>query len=114
MSATFAGLDERRAASRGLQATHRHDEDEFDRVWEHLVVTDEATGEVVGTYRMQAGNMAARNNCPPFLEPLRQAIPQSHTPLRNTSGARARAQRTRPHAPAWPSFNSAAAPKVLT
>jgi len=38
------------------------DEDEFDRVCEHLIVTDEATGEVVGTYRMQTGNMAARNN----------------------------------------------------
>ena len=31
------------------------DEDEFDRVCEHLGVTDEATGEVVGTYRMQTG-----------------------------------------------------------
>ena len=40
------------------------DEDEFDRVCEHLGVTDEATGEVVGTYRnSKPVNMTARNNC---------------------------------------------------
>ena len=38
------------------------DEDEFDSVCEHLIVTDEAAGKVVGTYRMQTGNMAARND----------------------------------------------------
>jgi len=38
------------------------DEDEFDRVCEHLIVIDEATGNVVGTYRMQTGEMAAQSN----------------------------------------------------
>lgn len=37
------------------------DEDEFDRVCEHLIVTDDATGKVVGTYRMQTGESAARS-----------------------------------------------------
>jgi putative hemolysin len=38
------------------------DEDEFDRVCEHLIVTDEVTGKVVGTYRMQTGHTAARSD----------------------------------------------------
>ena len=38
------------------------DEDEFDRVCEHLIVTDEAAGKVVGTYRMQTGDRAARES----------------------------------------------------
>ncbi len=37
------------------------DEDEFDRVCEHLIVTDEASGKVVGTYRMQSGDTVARS-----------------------------------------------------
>lgn len=39
------------------------DEDEFDRFCDHLVVVDKATGSVVGTYRMQTGEMAARSHC---------------------------------------------------
>lgn len=47
----------------GLQSSHSSgfDEDEFDGVCDHLIVTDEGTGEVVGTYRMQSGDMAAHN-----------------------------------------------------
>jgi putative hemolysin len=37
------------------------DEDEFDRVCEHLIITDEASGKVVGTYRLQTGDTAARS-----------------------------------------------------
>lgn len=37
------------------------DQDEFDAVCDHLVVCDETTGAVVGTYRLQTGAMAARN-----------------------------------------------------
>src|SRR4051794_7859299 len=29
-----------------------HDEDEFDEFCDHLIVTDDATGQIVGTYRM--------------------------------------------------------------
>ncbi|MDW8310924.1 MAG: GNAT family N-acyltransferase [Verrucomicrobiales bacterium] len=36
------------------------DADEFDAVCDHLIVTENATGAVVGTYRMQTGRMAAR------------------------------------------------------
>ena len=39
------------------------DEDEFDRVCEHLIVTDDTAGKVVGTYRMQTGAIARRNSC---------------------------------------------------
>jgi putative hemolysin len=39
------------------------DEDEFDRVCEHLIVTDDATGKAVGTYRMQTGAIARRSSC---------------------------------------------------
>ena len=59
------------------------DEDEFDRVCEHLVVRDDATGKVVGTYRMQTGAMARRDSCgfysarefdfTPF-QPLRESL----------------------------------------
>lgn len=35
------------------------DADEFDLVCDHLLVTESATGEVVGTYRMQTGDNAA-------------------------------------------------------
>ena len=37
------------------------DEDEFDAVCHHLMVIEKATGQVVGTYRMQTSEMAARN-----------------------------------------------------
>ncbi len=37
------------------------DEDEFDAVCHHLMVIDRTTREVVGTYRMQTSEMAARN-----------------------------------------------------
>jgi putative hemolysin len=37
------------------------DADEFDDVCEHLIVRERATGRVVGTYRMQTGENAARN-----------------------------------------------------
>jgi putative hemolysin len=47
----------------GLAASHATgmDEDEFDEVCDHLIVTKERTGEVVGTYRMQTGSMAGLN-----------------------------------------------------
>jgi putative hemolysin len=46
----------------GLAASHAtgRDEDEFDAVCDHLMVEDRATGEVVGTYRMQTAEMAHR------------------------------------------------------
>ncbi|HEU4678800.1 MAG TPA: GNAT family N-acyltransferase [Terrimicrobiaceae bacterium] len=37
------------------------DEDEFDQFCDHLIVVDEPNGKVVGTYRMQTGEMAARS-----------------------------------------------------
>jgi putative hemolysin len=47
----------------GLAASHDSglDEDEFDAVCDHLIITEETSGSVVGTYRMQSGAMAARN-----------------------------------------------------
>jgi putative hemolysin len=39
------------------------DEDEFDRFCDHLIITEETSGGVVGTYRMQTGEMAARSGC---------------------------------------------------
>ena len=36
------------------------DMDQFDYVCEHLIVEDQSSGEVVGTYRMQSGNDAAQ------------------------------------------------------
>ena len=36
-----------------------YDVDEFDRVCDHLIVEHRATGQVVGTYRMQTGRRAA-------------------------------------------------------
>lgn len=35
------------------------DQDEFDLTCHHLMVTEDATGEVIGTYRLQTGAMAA-------------------------------------------------------
>lgn len=37
------------------------DADEFDSVCDHLIVEERATGEVVGTYRLQSGVVAQRN-----------------------------------------------------
>jgi len=58
------------------------DVDEFDAVCDHLIVTEVATGQVVGTYRMQTGRMAAHGrgyysagefDLTPF-EPLRDEL----------------------------------------
>lgn len=47
----------------GLSSSHASgfDEDEFDAVCDHLVVLEENSGLVVGTYRMQTGIMADRH-----------------------------------------------------
>ncbi len=37
------------------------DEDEFDTCCDHLLIEERATGEIVGTYRMQPGERAARH-----------------------------------------------------
>jgi putative hemolysin len=44
----------------GLASAHATgmDEDEFDAVCDHLIVVEEGSGAVVGTYRMQTGTMA--------------------------------------------------------
>ncbi|MGB9148281.1 MAG: GNAT family N-acyltransferase [Acidobacteriaceae bacterium] len=68
-------LEEREAACRlrfrvfnlelgeGLESSWRTgmDEDPFDLFCDHLVVVDRSRREIVGTYRMQSGGMAARN-----------------------------------------------------
>jgi putative hemolysin len=38
-----------------------HDADPFDAVCDHLLVEERSTGNVVGTYRLQSGRMAAAN-----------------------------------------------------
>ncbi len=47
----------------GLDSAHATglDADKFDLVCDHLIVTENETGEVVGTYRLQTGANAARN-----------------------------------------------------
>ena len=47
----------------GLAASHalERDVDAFDEVCDHLIVDDIATGEVVGTYRLQTGAVATAN-----------------------------------------------------
>ena len=47
----------------GLQQAYAtgEDTDEFDRFCDHLIVRDESTDEVVGTYRLQTGACAQRN-----------------------------------------------------
>jgi len=47
----------------GLQASYRTglDQDEFDLFCDHLIVEDQSSGAIVGTYRMQSGPAAARN-----------------------------------------------------
>lgn len=49
--------------SEGLEKSYAtlRDEDPFDAVCEHLLVEDTRTGEVVGTYRLQTGQSAAKN-----------------------------------------------------
>ena len=37
------------------------DEDPFDAICDHLLVENKDTGEVVGTYRLQTGRVAAKN-----------------------------------------------------
>jgi putative hemolysin len=46
----------------GLETSYRtgEDTDEFDRVCQHIIVTDERDGQVIGTYRLQTGASAAR------------------------------------------------------
>src|SRR5262249_2727755 len=47
----------------GLEGSYvtGHDTDEFDRICDHLIVEHVTTGEIVGTYRLQTGAMAAAN-----------------------------------------------------
>ncbi len=47
----------------GLEESHLsgHDEDRFDAGCHHLIVQDERSGDIIGTYRMQSAEMAARN-----------------------------------------------------
>jgi len=42
-------------------AVSGRDEDEFDRKFHHLLIAERASGEVVGTYRMQTAEMAAEH-----------------------------------------------------
>jgi putative hemolysin len=46
----------------GLESsfTTGRDADSFDEICDHLLVSESASGEVVGTYRLQTGGMAAR------------------------------------------------------
>ena len=47
----------------GLESSYQTglDSDQFDLFCEHLLVEDKQTGKIVGTYRMQSGQSAARN-----------------------------------------------------
>jgi len=47
----------------GLQEAYltAEDNDRFDSVFDHLMVEHGSTGQVIGTYRLQTGEMAARN-----------------------------------------------------
>jgi putative hemolysin len=47
----------------GLESAYAtgHDSDQFDPVYDHLIVEHSGTGEVVGTYRLQTGLMAKAN-----------------------------------------------------
>src|ERR1700761_4547899 len=47
----------------GLESAYLngYDVDRYDEVCDHLIVEDKATGEVVGTYRMQMGEAAGSN-----------------------------------------------------
>lgn len=47
----------------GLQSAYLdgYDKDRFDDVCDHLIIEEKATGEIVGTYRIQMGDVAGRN-----------------------------------------------------
>ena len=47
----------------GLETSYatRRDRDEFDAVCHHLIVTEQATGRIIGTYRIQTSSMAQRH-----------------------------------------------------
>ena len=47
----------------GLESAYvdGYDKDRFDDVCDHLIIEEKATGEVVGTYRIQMGDVAERN-----------------------------------------------------
>jgi putative hemolysin len=47
----------------GLQSAYLdgYDKDRFDDVCDHLIVEERATGEIIGTYRIQMGDVAGRN-----------------------------------------------------
>lgn len=47
----------------GLQSAYRdgHDIDDFDSICDHLIVEHGSSGQVVGTYRLQTGQVASRN-----------------------------------------------------
>jgi putative hemolysin len=47
----------------GLESAYvnGYDTDRYDEVCDHLIVEDKATGEIVGTYRMQMGEVAGSN-----------------------------------------------------
>jgi putative hemolysin len=47
----------------GLQSAYvdGYDKDKFDDVCDHLIVEEKTTGEIVGTYRIQMGDVAGRN-----------------------------------------------------
>lgn len=47
----------------GLQSAFvdGYDKDKFDDVCDHLIVEEKSTGEIVGTYRIQMGDVASRN-----------------------------------------------------
>lgn len=68
----------------GLEESYStcRDADAYDAICDHLLVEDQATGEVVGTYRLQSGERAAEHlgyysalefDCAPF-EPLRSQL----------------------------------------
>jgi putative hemolysin len=47
----------------GLESAYidGYDKDRFDDVCDHLIIEEKATGEIVGTYRIQMGDVAGRN-----------------------------------------------------
>ncbi|HEY0262927.1 MAG TPA: GNAT family N-acyltransferase [Granulicella sp.] len=47
----------------GLESAYAtgYDVDRYDEVCDHLIVEEKATGEIVGTYRIQMGDVAGRN-----------------------------------------------------
>jgi putative hemolysin len=47
----------------GLESAYLdgYDKDRFDDVCDHLIIEEKATGEIVGTYRIQMGDVAGRN-----------------------------------------------------